>query len=173
MTRQLHRAATAAALSLHRQRACAPAREGPLWGGRRGREEAAWAAASCEGPKPPPLVRASLSLMQIGQSQPGVATDLRTPVYAACFMILLLTKPTSAFKLLTVEVHAWGESVEHRILEEGGQSRNRFPSHENHPSQPLICSERAWGKRWRWFLSVFLFWLWSSKNKRNYVHDLT
>lgn len=70
--------------------------------------EAAWAAASREGPKSPPLVRAGLSLMQRDQTQPGVATDLRTPVYTACFMILLLTKPTSAFKLLTVEVHLPG-----------------------------------------------------------------
>lgn len=56
--------------------------------------------------------------------------------------------------------------MEHRILEEGGQSRSSFPSHENHPSQPLICSEHAWGERWRLFLSVFLFWLWSSKKKK-------
>lgn len=66
-----------------------------------------------------------------------------------CFTVLLLTELTSSFKLLTVEVHLLGESVECRILKE--DRRVRMKLHLSHES-PFAASD-LWAKhaqqQWR------------------------
>lgn len=120
-------------------------------------EEAARLAASLKGARVlSPASRSSTQLF----SNPALSCHgfMNSTLHSFVSFTVLLTEPTSSFKLLTVEVHLLGESVEYRILKEGGRVSKNAASYE-----PPFTASDLWAERtqeqWRVFSSEFLFWL--------------